>query len=48
MRSVINLVKTNNGYSLVEGETLLNKSGAKTQKDKTFSAAKSTLPYMKK
>ncbi len=47
MRSVINLVKTNNGYSLIEGDSLLNKSAStKPIKDKAFANQKSKFLFI--
>ena len=47
MKSVINLVRTPQGYSLLEGNTELNKSTSKPNKEKILSLPESKI-FLKK
>lgn len=42
MKFVINLIKTPQGYSLIEGEVEVNRSTSKNTKEKSYSLSKST------
>lgn len=44
MKSVINLIRTPLGFSLIEGDVEINKSSNKIVKEKAYSLPKSTLP----
>lgn len=46
MKSVINLIKTPQGYSILEGETELNKHHHKNHKEKSHTQPKSTFFYI--
>lgn len=43
MKSVINLVQTSQGYSIVEGNVEVNKATSKASKDKSQSQTKSSF-----
>lgn len=43
MKFVINLIKTPQGYSLLEGEVEVNRATSKNAKDKSYSLSKSTV-----
>jgi hypothetical protein len=43
MKSVINLIKTPQGYSLLDGDVEINKSTGKTGKEKSYSYPKSNI-----
>ena len=46
MKSVINLLRTPQGFTLVEGDIEVNRSTGKPQKDKSYSAPKSIPHYI--
>lgn len=46
MKSVINLIQTPQGYSIVEGNVEVNKASSKTSKDKAYLPPKSNALFM--